>query len=181
MGLVKKSSRSPRRVAFAVTTAWTCSKYLTAVSLPKHALVFIFNKRDLPEGISLKSYNQNEHISQFQMIFKQSIWLLWSNEWSCFAMVSCRNGLPRFSQSDHCSSIQNPKSKQMVELQTDSIHRPMETTLKYNMNNQFLYIFQYKIFNYLSVKQWISFRRQDCQVLNIPPRQSGTANKGQDF
>jgi hypothetical protein len=54
IGEVKNNSKSPLRLAFAVITACTCSKYLTSVSVPWHASVFIRNNNDRDEGIGLK-------------------------------------------------------------------------------------------------------------------------------
>lgn len=66
-------------------------------------------------------------------------------------MVSRRYGLPLLRQRHHSSSIQNPKPEEMVELQANTVHRPMEATL--------------------SVEQRVAFRSQHCQVLYVPPGQ----------
>lgn len=59
MGLVRKSSKSPLRVALALTTACTCSKYLTSLAVPEHAFVSIFITTLEVVGISLKIYFYN--------------------------------------------------------------------------------------------------------------------------
>lgn len=51
IGDVKNSSKSPRLVEFAETTACTCSKYRTSVSVPRQASVFTFKINEFDIGI----------------------------------------------------------------------------------------------------------------------------------
>ena len=47
---------------------------------------------------------------------------------SSLAMISGWNSLPLLGQSHHCPGVENAESEEMVELQTDSVHGPVEAT-----------------------------------------------------
>lgn len=68
-------------------------------------------------------------------------------------METGRDCPPSFGQGDHRPSVQDSEAEEVVELQADSVHCPLEASL--------------------GVKERVPFGREDGQVLDIPPRQHG--------
>lgn len=96
IGDVKKSSKSPLRLAFIVKTTWTCSKYFTSVLLPLHASVSIFITNDLLDGICLQQkVHAHEQFSWWRNCFywvsvmiPASQWYLAGTVFHCFASAT---------------------------------------------------------------------------------------------
>lgn len=72
-------------------------------------------------------------------------------------MIAWWYSLPLFRQSHHAAGIEYSKAKQMVKFETDSVHRPVEAVF--------------------GIVKRITLRGQNCQVLNVTPRQRGAAGK----
>ena len=72
-------------------------------------------------------------------------------------MVPGRHSLPLLGKCHHRTSVQHSEPEEVIELQTDAIHRPMETTFR--------------------VEQRVAFRCEDCQVLDVPPAELRTATQ----
>ncbi len=70
---------------------------------------------------------------------------------AAFAVKSRRYGLPLLGQGDHGAGVQHAVSKQVVELQSDAVHEPVEPSL--------------------AVVQRVPLGSQHGQVLDVAPRQ----------
>ncbi len=69
-------------------------------------------------------------------------------------MVPGRHGLPLLGQCHHGARVQHAEPEQVVELESDAVHRPVEATL--------------------GVEQRVALRGQHGQVLHVAPSQLGT-------
>lgn len=99
IGDVRCITRSPRREAFAVITAWTCSKYCTSVAVPLQASVSIRSSSGEVDvvGISLlKGQYQYHYYTMVINIGRQYSLLVIQACLTRFAVISGRNGLPFF-------------------------------------------------------------------------------------
>lgn len=71
-------------------------------------------------------------------------------------MISGRNRLPLFSERDHRAGIENAEPEEVVELEADPVHGPVEAALR--------------------VVERVPLRRQHGQVLHVPPGQLAAEN-----
>lgn len=67
------------------------------------------------------------------------------------AVETGRNGSPGLGQSDHGAGIKHTEAEKVVELEADPIHCPLESAF--------------------SIKERVTFGRQYCQMLDVPPCQ----------
>lgn len=71
-------------------------------------------------------------------------------------MISGRNRFPLFSERDHRAGIENAEPEEVVELEADPVHGPVEAALR--------------------VVERVPLRRQHGQVLHVPPGQLAAEN-----
>lgn len=62
-----------------------------------------------------------------------------------------RDRLPLLGQGHHRARIQHPEPEEMVELQSDAVHGPVEASF--------------------GIKKGVPFRGENRQMLHVPPRQ----------
>lgn len=68
-----------------------------------------------------------------------------------FAVVPSRNRLPLLGEGHHGAGVENAEPEEVVELQADAVHGPVEAAL--------------------GVVERVPLGRQHCQVLHVAPGQ----------